>query len=303
MVRSSLKTYNAILAVIHLVLAIGFKMYFNNINANYPNTSAQGIELSVRNHTLNIAPNQVGTIVGTWKSTLTDTLQLSVVQNLLVGFFLVTAATHLYYFVQHDGNYSKMVNNGNNYVRWIEYSISSTMMIYIIALVSGVKDTNVYKSIFAMNIGMIYTGQVIEENIQAGKDWYLPMAVGFMLMISEFSIIIRDFNQRLNDVTEFTTNYPNLTNGRTIPSWLKYMIYVLFMFFASFGFISLYGAYSGTQFENIEKLYLLFSLLSKATLGGFIAYGTGQRQQNTPINQFPLLLPGTVSVSDGVISM
>ena len=57
------------------------------------------------------------------------------------------------------------------------------------------------------------------------------------------------------------------------------MIYTLFLFFSSFGFISLYGAYSGTSYENVEKLYLIFSLAAKATLGFFMAYGTGRRQQ------------------------
>ena len=128
---------------------------------------------------------------------------------------------------------------------------------------------------------MIYTGQVVEDNIRNGKSWIPPMMVGFMLLIAEFSIIIKDFQDRLNEVSEFTTSYPNLSSGRTIPSWLKYMIYVLFAFFSCFGFISLYGAYSGTSYENVEKLYLLFSLAAKATLGFFMAYGLGIRQERT----------------------
>jgi len=300
MVSSNLKTYNLVLAIIHLVLALSFKAYFVHLNNTYPNTTVQGVELSVRNHVLDIAPDNQGKAVGTWTSKKEVEVPVETVQNLLIGFFLVTAGFHVYYFIQHDGNYSKMINNGNNYVRWIEYSISSTMMIYIIAYVSGVKDSNVYKSIFSMNIAMIYTGQVVEENIREGKNWYLPMLVGFMLMISEFAIIIRDFNQRLDDVNKFATNYPNLTNGRSIPSWLRLMIYILFLFFSSFGFISLYGAYSGTAYENVEKLYLLFSLLAKATLGAFIAYGTGQRQENMPNREANHFLPGVVSVSNGV---
>ena len=299
MVSAKLKTYNLILAIIHFVLALSFKAYFIYLNNKYPNTTVQGVELSVRNHVLNIAPDNQGTVVGTWTSKREVEVPIETVQNLLMGFFLVTGAFHLYYYTQHDGNYSKMINNGNNYVRWIEYSISSTMMLYIIAYVSGVKDSHVYKSIFSMNIAMIYTGQVVEENIREGKNWYLPMAVGFMLMIAEFAIIIRDFNQRLDDVNKFTTTYPNLTNGRSIPSWLRLMIYVLFLFFSSFGFISLYGAYSGTKYENVEKLYLLFSLLAKATLGAFIAYGTGQRQENMPNREVDNFLPAIASVSNG----
>jgi hypothetical protein len=197
----------------------------------------------------------------------------------LVGFFLVTAAFHLIYYTTHDGLYTKMINTGNNYLRWVEYSISSTMMLYIIALISGVKDDNIYKSIFAMNVAMIYTGQVVEEKLQRGENWYAPMFVGFMLLMAEFGVIVRDFQSRISDIKTFSDANPSLFNGRTIPDWVKYMIWILFIFFASFGFISLYGAYSGVEYERVEELYLLFSLLAKATLAGFIAYGTSRRQQ------------------------
>ena len=273
-----LRQYNAILAIIHLVLGIGFMMYFQRINALYPNDSIQGVELSIRNHNLQLTTNQQNQVSGQWVSRPTQIVSIKTVQNLLVGFFMVTAAFHLVYYVTSEGNYSKMIANGNNYLRWIEYSISSTMMLYIIAFISGVKDDNIYKSIFAMNVAMIYTGQLVEEKLQKGENWYAPMVIGFMLLMTEFTVIVRDFQSRISDIKTFTDANPSLTNGRTIPDWVKYMVWVLFFFFASFGFISLYGAYSGIPYEKVEGLYLLFSLLAKATLAGFIAYGTSRRQ-------------------------
>jgi hypothetical protein len=274
----TLRQYNAMLAVIHLVLAIGFMMYFQRINQLYPNDPIQGIELSVRNHNLELTRDAQNQVSGQWVSRETQIIPIKTVQNLLVGFFLVTAAFHLIYYATNDGLYGKMIRNGNNYLRWVEYSISSTMMLYIIAMISGVKDDNVYKSIFAMNIAMIYTGQVVEEKVQNGENWYAPMFVGFMLLMAEFTIIVRDFQSRINDFKVFVDANPSLTNGRTIPDWIKYMVWILFLFFSSFGFISLYGAYSGMEYEGVERLYLLFSLLAKATLAGFIAYGTARRQ-------------------------
>jgi hypothetical protein len=274
-----LRRYNAILAIIHLVLGIGFMMYFQHINALYPNDPFQGVELSIRNHNLELTTNQQNQVSSQWVSRQSQNVSVKTVQQLLVGFFLVTAAFHLIYYTTHDGLYTKMVNTGNNYLRWVEYSISSTMMLYIIALISGVKDDNIYKSIFAMNVAMIYTGQVVEEKLQRGEDWYAPMFIGFMLLMAEFGIIVRDFQSRISDVKTFVDANPSLTNGRTIPDWIKYMVWVLFIFFSSFGFISIYGAYSGIAYEKVEGLYLLFSLLAKATLAGFIAYGTSRRQQ------------------------
>jgi hypothetical protein len=274
-----LKRYNAVLAIIHLVLAVGFMMYFQRINSLYPNDPIQGIELSIRNHNLELTANQQNQVSGQWVSRQSQIIPIKTVQQLLVGFFLVTAAFHLIYYTTHDGLYTKMINTGNNYLRWVEYSISSTMMLYIIALISGVKDDNIYKSIFAMNVAMIYTGQVVEEKLQRGENWYAPMFVGFMLLMAEFGVIVRDFQSRISDIKTFSDANPSLFNERTIPDWVKYMIWILFIFFASFGFISLYGAYSGVEYERVEELYLLFSLLAKATLAGFIAYGTSRRQQ------------------------
>ena len=276
----TLKQYNAALALIHLVLGIGFMMYFQRINSLYPNDPIQGVELSIRNHNLQLTANQQNQVSGQWVSRQTQIVPITTVQRLLVGFFLVTAAFHLVYYATdtRDGLYTQMIASGNNYLRWVEYSISSTMMLYIIALISGVKDDNVYKSIFAMNVAMIYTGQLVEEKIQRGENWYLPMFMGFMLLMAEFTIIVRDFQSRITDVKTFVDANPSLTNGRSIPEWIKYMVWVLFLFFSSFGFISLYGAYSGIAYEKVEQLYLIFSLAAKATLAGFIAYGTSQRQ-------------------------
>jgi hypothetical protein len=279
MADPKLRTYNAALAIIHLVLGVGFAMYFAKLNAQYGNRPIQGLELSMRDHKLTIAPNNQNVVTGTWSSEAAETLDIGAVQKLLVAFFFITAAFHLNYYLTFDGQYSDMIANSNNYLRWVEYSISSSMMLLVIALLSGLKDRNTYVMIVATNIAMIYTGQVIEEKLQRGEDWRAPMAVGFMLMLAEWSVVIRDFNKRLDEVNTFAAANPSLSNGRVIPSWLRLMVWVLFTFFATFGFISLYGAYSGTSYENVEKLYLLFSLLAKATLGFFLAYGLGIRQE------------------------
>ena len=276
-----LRRYNAALAIIHLVLAIGFMMYFQQVNSLYPNDPIQGVELSLRNHNLELTVNQQNQVSGQWVSRQTQVVSIKSLQKLLVGFFLVTAAFHMIYYTTDTkgGLYPEMISTGNNYLRWVEYSISSTMMLYIIAMITGVKDDNVYKSIFAMNVAMIYTGQIVEEKIQKGENWYVPMFMGFMLLMAEFTIIVRDFQSRISDIKTFRDANPSLGNGRMIPNWIKYMVWVLFLFFSSFGFISLYGAYSGIAYEKVEALYLLFSLLAKATLAGFIAYGTSRRQE------------------------
>jgi hypothetical protein len=266
------KQYNLILAIIHLLLGIGFSVYFKKINESHPNDSIKGVELSIRNHNLEWDSTSK---TARWVSNNKQTASIHTIQYLLVGFFFITAIFHAIYYFTSDGLYKNLVQNQNNYLRWIEYAITSTMMLYIIALISGVKDINVYRSLFIMNVAMIYTGQLVEEKIRKGEDWRIPMVLGFVLLITEFSIIISDYQSRVDDVEQIADS-----EGKSFPKWIKYMIWILFLFFSSFGFISLYGAYSQAPYERIERMYLLFSLLAKATLAGFIAYGTSQRQKS-----------------------
>lgn len=274
----TLKEYNLGLAILHLIIGVGFYFYFQKVNNDHPNDALQGVELSLRNHNLTFNVDSLNRVAPKWESKQASVMSIKTVQNLLVGFFFVTAAFHLIYYTTNDGLYKTMIKNKNNYLRWVEYSISSTMMLYIIALISSVKDVNIYRMIFATNIAMIYTGQVIEEKVREGKDWLPAMVVGFMLLITEFGVIITDFRSRMNDLRDASTRFPTLFGGRSIPSWIQYMVFVLFFFFSSFGFISLVGAYNNMPYEKVETIYILFSLLAKATLAGFIGYGTSQRQ-------------------------
>lgn len=302
----SLDCLNLSAAIMHFVLAISFIIYFAIINNKFDNTSIQGIELSIRDHDLQLIYLDNGTcqqsddltycdasgngVKSDWQSNLSTKVDIKVIQGLLISFFLITGSFHLYYYLGngnpqyppsvHNG-YSRAIKNSNNFYRWIEYSITATMMLYIIALTSGVKDTNIYLLLFATNVTMISLGQQVEVAVRDGKSWWLPMITSFLLLISEFVVIIRSFWRRLDQVNGFLkeNQHSSLTNGRTIPDWLKSMIIVLFLFFSCFGFVSLYGAYSRTKYETIEKIYIILSFVAKATLGVFIAYGTAQRQK------------------------
>jgi hypothetical protein len=209
---------------------------------------------------------------------------------MLIAFFVITGSFHLYYYLGNNElkegesptwrtGYTYVIKNQNNFFRWIEYSITATLMLYVIAYTSGVKDTNVYLLLYATNIAMIALGQQVEVAVRDGGDWITPMVTSFLLLFAEFSIIARSFWQRLGQVNAFLEENPSFSNGRRIPSWLNAMIIVLFLFFSCFGFLSLYASIRGTPYETVEKGYIILSFAAKATLGMFIAYGTSQRQQ------------------------
>ena len=300
-VPAQLKWLNLSAAILHYSLAIIFIGYYASLNRRYENQPVQGVETSLRDHAIDLrvvhgcTPNQGfcdasgNTITTNWASTETAVPSIKVIQGMLISFFLITGTFHMFYFVSEyksgkDGYYQQAISNSNNFYRWIEYSITSTLMLYVISLISGVKDTNIYIMLCMNNVAMIYMGQLVEEKVRDRPDnkmmWIIPMFVSWALLISEWVVIVRNFTQRINQVNAFlSASTSPLTNGVKIPSWISLTVYILAFFFICFGFISLAGAIWGISYPTIEYAYIIASFVAKATLGIFIAYGTGQRQQ------------------------
>ena len=85
--------------------------------------------------------------------------------GLTVAIFLGLSA--LAHFIvaspQFFGRYSKGLEEQRNYFRWVEYSISSSVMIVLIAQVTGVADITALISIFGVNAAMILFGWLQEK--------------------------------------------------------------------------------------------------------------------------------------------
>ena len=65
-----------------------------------------------------------------------------------------------------------------NYFRWVEYSISSSVMIVLIAQVTGVADITAIISIFGVNASMILFGWLQEKYENPGSGGWLPYIFG-----------------------------------------------------------------------------------------------------------------------------
>ena len=245
--------------MLHLASAVGFGTYFLYSNARNPS----GVELSVREHTLHFTHDVSGDRY-LYTSEQTGVVTIQSIQALLVSFFIITALFHLYYYLA-DGivsnQYTEMIRNRNNYIRWIEYSITATIMLYIIAYLSGVKDQNIYYLITATNIAMMAQGQWIEVAAREQKDWITPMVTAFGLLLTEFYIIYRNFQKR---------NTAEQVDGFKQPSWMPTSVLIMFLFFLCFGFVSLICAWSGKEYYYIEVAYIMASFIAKNWLGRYV---------------------------------
>jgi hypothetical protein len=74
--------------------------------------------------------------------------------------------------------YSAGLAAQRNYFRWVEYSISSSVMIVLIAQVTGVADITAIISIFGVNASMILFGWLQERYENPGSGGWLPYIFG-----------------------------------------------------------------------------------------------------------------------------
>ena len=86
---------------------------------------------------------------------------------LVAAFLFISAAAHLLLaspavFLW----YARNLRRGINHARWIEYSISSSLMIVIIAMLTGIYDVAALLGLFAANTAMILFGWMMELHNQ-----------------------------------------------------------------------------------------------------------------------------------------
>lgn len=210
-------------------------------------------------------------------STVTATPALDVtgvaLKIIVLVYFLFTVLFHIFYASDFfkTGAYTKAVANRNNYFRWLEYAISSTLMTFLIAVVVGVKSLDAVILLVVMNVGMILCGQISESAItmQNGKSIaVLAVAIGWILLLGIVGIFFKNFFMALADANN---------NGFEVPWFVYTIIFSLVAFYSAFGFVNLWWIFgsdhSVAKYIKIEKAYITLSFLSKLTLGVFIGYG------------------------------
>ena len=68
--------------------------------------------------------------------------------------------------------YERGLDRRVNYARWIEYSVSASIMIVLIGLFVGIRDLAAVAAIFAANTAMILFGLLMERQQRPGRaDW------------------------------------------------------------------------------------------------------------------------------------
>ena len=217
-------------------------------------------------------------------------------RNLLISFFAITCAVHTFYFISSfervpliGGIYNKMILNKNNYIRWIEYSITATLMINIIARSVGVSNEDTLLLTNLATVTVMLQGQSTELALQEkpSKKKIIKLItynlIGWGLLIGIFGIIISRFEQTIEDIKKATC--------ANIPNFVKYVIWTQVIFYTAFGIWQLYQIFSVYQnpdynYEKFEIGYNILSLFSKTILGGILGFGIDQSARRDVNKQY-----------------
>jgi len=185
----------------------------------------------------------------------------------LVATFLILSALALFAVALPVINkwYVKNLKRGVNYARWIEYSVTSSLMIVVISMLVGIYDITSLLVIFFLNAMMILFGWEMESHNQVTtKTNWTSFIFGSIAGIIPWVAITIYLLGSGGD-------------GGQVPSFVYWIYGSLFLFFNIFA-INMILQYKkvGPWKDYIygEKVYIILSLVAKSLLAWQVFFGT-----------------------------
>jgi len=186
--------------------------------------------------------------------------------QVVAAFLLLAAVDHLLMAAPGVvGWYQRNLRQTVNYARWAEYSISASLMMVLIAMLTGI--TNLYGliGIFAINAAMILFGLLMERVNQgrARVDWW-PFWFGSLAgVVPWLAIVIAVVGAE--------------RGAGDVPGFVYAIIVSLFLFFNSFA-VNMWLQYRkvGPWRDYLfgEQAYIVLSLCAKSALAWQVFGGT-----------------------------
>lgn len=212
---------------------------------------------------------------------------------LVVAFFSVTALAHVAYATDifGRGGYARAVTGyGWNPYRWLEYSVTASIMIFVIAVVAGAKETSQALVAALLTPGLMLQGLTVERELQqnATAAWASgavskrptvdPVLVWFNFAPAWFFFALKWYiiwNAYLILKQDLDAA------GRPLDPRITELVTIQFVGFTLFGVIQsfqVYGWVTNTRghwtqapYIGYEKAYIVLSLVVKAALGLSVA--------------------------------
>lgn len=171
-------------------------------------------------------------------------------------FVFISAAAH--WIIAAPGVYEWYARNlgrTRNYARWIEYSVSSSVMVVLIAMFTGISDVAALVAIFGVNAAMILFGLLMEHYEEPGSPNWSSFVFGCLAGAVPWIAIAIYFTS-----PGFAASPPGFVVGIFVS---------LFIFFNCFA-LNMFLQYRRTgpwrDYLFGEAVYVLLSLTAKSAL-------------------------------------
>ena len=183
----------------------------------------------------------------------------------VAAFMALSAFFH--FFVSSGPIFPKYVDGLKRHIniyRWVEYSLSSSIMIVIILQLNGVTDYIALIAIFGVNVSMILFGWLQERYSQPGSGDMLPFWFGCIAgAVPWIAIFINMLS-------------PSGPPETTVPGFVIGIVISLFIFFNCFALVQWKQYKAEGKWANYlhgERWYIILSLVAKSLLAWQVFVG------------------------------
>jgi hypothetical protein len=197
------------------------------------------------------------------ESTFRLGVSLNTVVIMLAVFTAITCLFHTLYAIG-VGKYTQNVQSGKNWMRWLEYSITASIMLWIIAVSSGVTSPGLQVLVVVMSILCMLCGLLSEQtNSAVVKRW--ATIIGWLFIAVGYSVVILKFADNVN------------STDVSIPGFVYAIVIGMCIMYMSFGGIHLFHMYKGNgnacTNRTVEVAYTVDSMISKTLLVSLLFSG------------------------------
>jgi hypothetical protein len=215
------------------------------------------------------------------------------IRTLVVTFFALTSLAHVAYatdFFGRGGYYSSVFGFGWNPMRWIEYSITAAIMIYIISIVAGAKEQSTALVATLIVPGLMLQGLTVERELKqnALAKWSSGQSskkpdIDAVLVVANFVpawfffgikwyIIWSAYLKLRSDLKDASKTIDPKITDLVLIQFIAFSLFGIVQSIQVYGWTASRGNWSSRQsYETFEKMYISLSFLAKAALGISVA--------------------------------
>ena len=184
---------------------------------------------------------------------------------IVASFPLISSLAHFIIAFVRNNQYNENLKKGMNPYRWYEYSISSSIMIVLIALFLGIWDIWSLSMIFVLNAMMIMFGYLMELiNQRTEKTNWSAFILGCISGGLPWVVIYAYFIAAVN------------STGLNPPTFVYMILFIYFIVFNIFA-LNMVLQYKGiSRWKDYlygERVYIILSFVAKSILSWLVFIG------------------------------